>query len=49
MKCGVWGIRKCSQGGGRMNARDRGARVPELAERLTHMVSNEKENQRLSP
>lgn len=49
MKCDVWGLRKYSQGGGRMNARDRTARAPEWAERMTHMVSDEEEKQRLSP
>lgn len=48
MKHDAWGVRECSSGDARVEARDSGARAPEWVERLTRVVSNERENQRLA-
>lgn len=47
MKRDAWGVRECSSRDGRVDARDSGAGAPEWVERLTRVISNERENQRL--
>lgn len=42
------GVRECSSRDRRVDARDGGARAPAWVERLTRVISNEKENWRLA-